>query len=106
MVPIASFVAPLLLPAALLAPPSVAEPEVRSDAVVIALLEQVGETQTDRDIAAIREQEGATLLTDPDTGHVVAAVSPRSKLGRALNPPPRSLVVGASGAAERIHGRH
>jgi hypothetical protein len=76
---------PILLTSTFLAPVA-AEQEVSTGPGAIALLEQVGATQTERDITAVRQQGGATLLTDPDTGRVTAAVSRRSALGRALNP--------------------
>ncbi|WP_420363511.1 hypothetical protein AABM26_03895 [Curtobacterium aetherium] len=76
----------LLVSAAFSAPHPAAAQEVSPDETVTTILRQIGATQTDRDVAAIRRQEGATILTDPDTGQVLAAVSPRSALGRALNP--------------------
>ena len=81
-------VVPVLFASALsIGPMAAAQPHHETETQqVVAVLEQVGAAQTDDDIAAVRQQEGATLLTDPDTGHVVAAVSGRSALGRTVNP--------------------
>ncbi|WIB15826.1 hypothetical protein DEJ34_01480 [Curtobacterium sp. MCPF17_050] len=86
MLALTALAVPILLASTLLVPPVAPEQEVTTAPAVVARLEQVGATQSEGDIAAVRQQGGATLLTDPDTGQVVAAVSQRSALGRALNP--------------------